>query len=116
MLTYAVTYWSGWQGHSWGGMLGAGRCMIKDGLWCAAMVAPPDPHTHSPPFLSPVSDYVEMFRVHGDIHSFLYTGSPAMHSHVLALVVQVRQPAAALPASERACHACLFYLCLLRLA
>lgn len=35
-----------------------------------------------------VSDYVEMFRVHGDIHSFLYTGSPAMHSHVLALVVQ----------------------------
>lgn len=36
-----------------------------------------------------VSDYVEMFRVHGDIHSFLYTGSPAMHSHVLALVVQV---------------------------
>ena len=48
MLTYAVTYWSGWQGHSWGGMLGAGRCMIKDGLWCAAMVAPPDPHTHSP--------------------------------------------------------------------
>ncbi len=36
-----------------------------------------------------VSDYVEMFRVHGDIHSFLYTGSPAMHSHVLSLVVQV---------------------------
>ncbi|KAL4443884.1 hypothetical protein ABPG75_011621 [Micractinium tetrahymenae] len=35
-----------------------------------------------------VSDYVEMFRVHGDIHSFLYTGSPAMHSHVLSLVVQ----------------------------
>lgn len=35
-----------------------------------------------------VSDYVEMFRVHGDIHSFLYTGSPAMHSHVLNLVVQ----------------------------
>ena len=30
-----------------------------------------------------------MFRVHGDIHSFLYTGSPAMHSHVLNLVVQV---------------------------
>ena len=36
-----------------------------------------------------VGDYVEMFRVHGDIHSFLYTGSPAMHSHVLNLVVQV---------------------------
>ena len=30
--------------------------------------------------------------MHGDIHSFLYTGSPAMHSHVLALVVQVRGP------------------------
>ncbi len=28
-------------------------------------------------------------QVHGDIHSFLYTGSPAMHSHVLGLVVQV---------------------------
>ena len=36
-----------------------------------------------------MGDYVEMFRVHGDIHSFLYTGSPAMHSHVLNLVVQV---------------------------
>ncbi|PSC67116.1 putative phosphoinositide phosphatase SAC9 isoform X1, partial [Micractinium conductrix] len=35
-----------------------------------------------------VSEYVEIFRVHGDIHSFLYTGSPAMHSHVLSLVVQ----------------------------
>lgn len=43
------------------------------------------------PSLSPVGDYVEMFRVHGDIHSFLYTGSPAMHSHVLNLVVQVRR-------------------------
>lgn len=42
-----------------------------------------------------VSDYVEMFRVHGDIHSFLYTGSPAMHSHVLSLVVQVSSQAAA---------------------
>ncbi|EFN60062.1 hypothetical protein CHLNCDRAFT_133330 [Chlorella variabilis] len=39
-------------------------------------------------FRDAVSDYVEMFRVHGDIHSFLYTGSPAMHSHVLNLVVQ----------------------------
>jgi hypothetical protein len=45
------------------------------------------PPPHSPPA---VDSYVEMFRVHGDIHSFLYTGSPAMHSHVLSLVVQVR--------------------------
>lgn len=79
---------------------------------------PTHTHMHCPSFLflPPVSDYVEMFRVHGDIHSFLYTGSPAMHSHVLALVVQVGGPAAALPASELACHGCLFYLCLLRLA
>eukprot|EP00887_Chlorella_sp_A99_P003928 scaffold11.g3928.t1 len=38
-----------------------------------------------------VADYVEMFKVHGDIHSFLYTGSPAMHSHVLSLITQSRQ-------------------------
>lgn len=36
-----------------------------------------------------VADFVEAFRVHGDINSFLYTGSPAMHSHVLGLVLQV---------------------------
>ena len=49
------------------------------------------PHKCPPPLCSiaVVGDYVEMFRVHGDIHSFLYTGSPAMHSHVLNLVVQV---------------------------
>uniref|UniRef100_A0A1D2A0P7 Phosphoinositide phosphatase SAC9 n=2 Tax=Auxenochlorella protothecoides TaxID=3075 RepID=A0A1D2A0P7_AUXPR len=35
-----------------------------------------------------VADFVEAFRVHGDINSFLYTGSPAMHSHVLGLVLQ----------------------------
>jgi hypothetical protein len=34
-----------------------------------------------------VVDYVTMFRKHGDIHSALYTGSPAMHSHVLGLVL-----------------------------
>jgi len=50
----------------------------------------PLPPPHLPTFpIAAVSDFVEMFRVHGDIHSFLYTGSPAMHSHVLNLVVQV---------------------------
>ncbi len=34
-----------------------------------------------------VADYVTMFRKHGDVHSALYTGSPAMHSHVLGLVL-----------------------------
>ena len=34
-----------------------------------------------------IADYVTMFRKHGDIHSSLYTGSPAMHSHVLNLVL-----------------------------
>lgn len=32
-------------------------------------------------------DYVTMFRKHGDVHSALYTGSPAMHSHVLGLIL-----------------------------
>ena len=35
----------------------------------------------------PLTDYVEMFKVHGDIHAFLYTGSPAMHSHVLNILL-----------------------------
>lgn len=34
-----------------------------------------------------LADYVTMFRKHGDVHSSLYTGSPAMHSHVLGLVL-----------------------------
>lgn len=34
-----------------------------------------------------LSNYVSMFRKHGDVHSALYTGSPAMHSHVLGLVL-----------------------------
>ncbi|KDD73820.1 hypothetical protein H632_c1813p0, partial [Helicosporidium sp. ATCC 50920] len=34
-----------------------------------------------------MSDFVDMFRVHGDIHSFLYTGSAAMHSHVLSVIL-----------------------------
>jgi len=34
-----------------------------------------------------VADYVTMFKKHGDVHSALYTGSPAMHSHVLGLVL-----------------------------
>lgn len=61
--------------------LGTRRCPI---LFPIFVVSPHDP---SPP--PAVSEYVEIFRVHGDIHSFLYTGSPAMHSHVLSLVVQV---------------------------
>lgn len=35
----------------------------------------------------PIADYVEMFKIHGDIHAFLYTGSPAMHSHILNLLL-----------------------------
>jgi len=34
-----------------------------------------------------VSNYVSMFRKHGDVHSSLYTGSPAMHSHVLGQIL-----------------------------
>ncbi len=34
-----------------------------------------------------LADYVTMFRKHGDVHSSLYTGSPAMHSHLLGLVL-----------------------------
>ena len=34
-----------------------------------------------------MSDYVAMFRKHGDIHSELYTGSAAMHSHILEIVL-----------------------------
>ena len=34
-----------------------------------------------------LADYVTMFRKHGDVHSSIYTGSPAMHSHVLGLVL-----------------------------
>ncbi len=69
-------------------MLHHAHCLLQPLLW----PAPPPTHllTRSPTRPA-VSDYVEMFRVHGDIHSFLYTGSPAMHSHVLALVVQVRR-------------------------
>lgn len=35
-----------------------------------------------------LTDYVAMFRRHGDVHSALYTGSPAMHSHVLSLLIE----------------------------
>jgi hypothetical protein len=38
-------------------------------------------------FPEAVADFVGMFRRHGDVHSALYTGSPAMHSHVLGLVL-----------------------------
>lgn len=34
-----------------------------------------------------VADYVSLFKRHGDVHSELYTGSPAMHSHVLSLIL-----------------------------
>ena len=34
-----------------------------------------------------LAHYVSMFRKHGDVHSALYTGSPAMHGHVLGLVL-----------------------------
>lgn len=34
-----------------------------------------------------IHDFVEMFRKHGDIHSELYTGSAAMHSHILGIVL-----------------------------
>lgn len=34
-----------------------------------------------------VQDFVEMFRKHGDVHSELYTGSAAMHSHILGIVL-----------------------------
>lgn len=34
-----------------------------------------------------VADFVSAFKRHGDVHSSLYTGSPAMHSHVLGLVL-----------------------------
>ena len=33
-----------------------------------------------------IHEYVAMFRRHGDVHSELYTGSPAMHSHILGIV------------------------------
>lgn len=33
-----------------------------------------------------LAEYAEAFRLHGDVHSFLYTGSPAMHSQVLGLL------------------------------
>ncbi|KAH7615657.1 hypothetical protein Ndes2526B_g09598 [Nannochloris sp. 'desiccata'] len=62
----------------------------------------PAPDTISPPWMffnykledvrsklyaDSVADYVTMFRKHGDVHSALYTGSPAMHGHVLGLVL-----------------------------
>jgi hypothetical protein len=34
-----------------------------------------------------INDFVEMFRKHGDVHSELYTGSAAMHSHILGIVL-----------------------------
>lgn len=33
-----------------------------------------------------IHEHVAIFRRHGDIHSELYTGSPAMHSHILGIV------------------------------
>lgn len=33
-----------------------------------------------------IDDYVSMFRRSGDIHSELYTGSAAMHSHILGII------------------------------
>ncbi len=33
-----------------------------------------------------IHEHVAMFRRHGDVHSELYTGSPAMHSHILGIV------------------------------
>lgn len=36
---------------------------------------------------SVIHDFVEMFRKHGDINSELYTGSAAMHSHILGIVL-----------------------------
>ena len=33
-----------------------------------------------------IHEYVAMFRRHGDVHSELYTGSRAMHSHILGIV------------------------------
>ncbi|KAI8110287.1 hypothetical protein M9435_001965 [Picochlorum sp. BPE23] len=34
-----------------------------------------------------INDYITMFRKHGDVHSELYTGSAAMHSHILGVVL-----------------------------
>ena len=33
-----------------------------------------------------IHEHVAIFRKHGDVHSELYTGSPAMHSHILGIV------------------------------
>jgi len=34
-----------------------------------------------------IYNYVTMFKKHGDVHSELYTGSAAMHSHILGIVL-----------------------------
>lgn len=36
--------------------------------------------------LSPVSHLAELFLISGDIHATLYTGSKAMHSHILSIL------------------------------
>lgn len=84
-----------------------GGCRAAGSAWCPCACAPlPFP----PSMVLAVGDYVEMFRVHGDIHSFLYTGSPAMHSHVLSLVVQVGTLLCMLPCPARL-HADLHATC-----